>query len=540
MNKVARMLRYWHTLRHLRASQIVARVRRRWIGGRAAPPVIAPIMRPLTLVGPATSIHKESWQGGGRFRFLSETRDLEEVGWDAAMMPALWRYNLHYFDFLDAVPPGSADAETATLLLHDWVEACVPGTAIAWDPYPTSLRIVNWIKHGLRQDARLPEGLLLSLAHQTNWLMANLERDILGNHLFANAKALVFAGLTLSHPDAPRWRSEGTALLLAQLDEQFLPDGGHFERTPMYHSILLEDVLDLLALATAVDNLALAARLRATAEQAFLWLNAMCHGDDQIAFFNDATFGIAREPAELRTYADRLNVATGDIAPPGRWLESGYARLTAAQALVLADIAPVGPDYQPGHAHADTLSFEFSLGKDRIVVNSGTSVYGLSELREAERATQAHSTVELAGTNSSDVWAGFRVGRRARATLIRHAEGMVEGEHDGYRDLPGRPIHRRSWELGKNVLTVTDRILSKSANPACLFFHLHPAITVAALDGTVHLTLPDGPPVTMTSTLPFQIVEGEWSRGFGDRVPTKVLVSRWLSNDNSQTTRFCW
>lgn len=540
MNKAARMLRYWHTVRHLRASQIAARVRRRWIGGRAAAPVIAPTMQALTLIGPARSIHEGCWLGGGRFRFLSETRDLAEVGWAAAMMPALWRYNLHYFDFLDAIPRGSADAKAATALLHDWVEACVPGTEIAWDPYPTSLRIVNWIKHGLRHGSPLPEKLLLSLAHQTNWLMANLERDILGNHLFANAKALVFAGLTLSHPDAPRWQAEGVSLLLAQLDEQFLADGGHFERTPMYHAILLEDVLDLLALATAVGDQALAARLRATAEPAFLWLNAMCHGDDQIAFFNDATFGIARDPAGLRSYAHRLSVATGDIAPPGCWLESGYARLTAAQALVLADIAPVGPDYQPGHAHADTLSFEFSLGKDRVVVNSGTSVYGLSELREAQRATRAHSTVELAGTNSSDVWAGFRVGRRARASLIRHAEGMVEGEHDGYRNLPGRPIHRRSWELGKNALTVTDRIISQSASPARLLFHLHPAITVAALNGSIRLTLPDGPPVTVTSTLPLEIVEGEWCRGFGDRVPSKVLVARWLSDGNSQTTRFGW
>lgn len=540
MNTAGKMLRYWHTLRHLRTSQILARVKRRWIGGRAAKPVITPAMRPLTLVGPANSIHVGSWESGGRFRFLSETRDLEQVGWEAAMMPTLWRYNLHYFDFLDTIPPGSADTEAATLLMHAWVEACVPGTVIAWDPYPTSLRIVNWLKHGLRQGARLPEGLLRSLVHQTNWLMANLERDILGNHLFANAKALVFAGLVLLHPDAPRWRLEGTRLLLAQLDEQFLPDGGHFERTPMYHSIMLEDVLDLLALATAVDDQVLSARLRETAERAFLWLNAMCHGDDQIAFFNDATFGIAREPAGLRSYADRLDVATGAIAPKGCWLESGYARLTAAHALVLADIAPVGPDYQPGHAHADTLSFEFSLGKDRIVVNSGTSVYGVSELREAQRATRAHSTVELAGTNSSDVWAGFRVGRRAKARLIRYEEGIVVGEHDGYRHLPGRPIHRRSWELGYDALTVTDRIISQSASPACLFFHIHPSIAVIELDGTIHLTLPDGPPVTVTSTLSLQIVEGEWCRGFGDRVPSKVLVARWLSDADSQTTRFCW
>src|SRR5690606_13481259 len=112
------------------------------------------------------------------------------------------------------------------------------------------------------------------------------------------------------------------------------------------------------------------------------------------------------------------------------------------------DLAAIGPDYIPGHAHADTLSFELSLGTERILVNGGTSTYERGPLREAQRATRSHNTVEIAGTNSSDVWASFRVGRRARVrdVSIKERDGcvLVSGTHDGYRHLRGNPLHRRT------------------------------------------------------------------------------------------------
>src|SRR5690606_36555911 len=127
---------------------------------------------------------------------------------------------------------------------------------------------------------------------------------------------------------------------------------------------------------------------------------------------------------------------------------SGYVRLQQGPWMVLFDGAPVGPDYLPGHAHADTLSFELSFGTARVICNSGTSRYGLGPVREWERSTAAHNTVEIDGENSSEVWHGFRVARRAyprdmdvgtEASPLR-----VSCSHDGYTRLPGRPIHRRT------------------------------------------------------------------------------------------------
>src|SRR5690606_17828680 len=128
---------------------------------------------------------------------------------------------------------------------------------------------------------------------------------------------------------------------------------------------------------------------------------------------------------------------------------SGYVRVTQGNLVAILDLAALGPDYIPGHAHADTLSFERSLGTERIIVNSGTSTYEPGLLRESQRATSAHSTVEIAGESSSDVWGSFRVGRRARVHGVRIDQTgqsyVITGSHDGYSRLPGRPIHTRTW-----------------------------------------------------------------------------------------------
>jgi uncharacterized heparinase superfamily protein len=145
--------------------------------------------------------------------------------------------------------------------------------------------------------------------------------------------------------------------------------------------------------------------------------------------------------------------------------QSGYARLKRGPAVLLADAGPVGPDYLPGHAHADTLCFELSLQGQRICVNSGTSTYEPSDLRKFQQSTRAHNTVAVNGADSSEVWGAFRVARRARAVVEilqpGNDEDMLSAVHDGYCRLPGRPVHRRTWRLDSGGLRVEDEISGK-------------------------------------------------------------------------------
>jgi uncharacterized heparinase superfamily protein len=424
-----------------------------------------------------------------RFRFLNveQTLGSSAAAWDNPQWERLWRYNLHYFDDLNAVATAQRTAAQRELVAR-WIAENPPGKGTGWEPYPASLRIVNWIKWFLSAGAAgvvAEPAWLDSLAAQTRWLRGRLEWHLLGNHLFANAKALVFAGLYFDGEEAQSWLGRGLAILERELPEQILADGGQFERSPMYHALALEDLLDLLNLIGARAGAGsaaqvLAPQLRVVASRMLHWLRCMTHPDGRLGLFNDSADGVAPDLAELERYAAGLTIT----APQPRsgltqFADSGYIRVGHGSAVLLADVAPLGPDYLVGHAHADTLSFELSLGARRVVVNGGTSCYGLSAQRLRERGTAAHSTVEVAGQNSSEVWSGFRVGRRARPVGLEVQGTRISCAHDGYRYLSGAPLHRRTWELGNGALRVEDH-LHPSGNVAVARFPLAPGLRLQA------------------------------------------------------------
>jgi uncharacterized heparinase superfamily protein len=443
-----------------------------------------PIARPECMTGACSVV------------FLNRAGDIAQRDqWNDPASDKLWLYNLHYFDALGAQVEGEAAAWREDLVRR-WIEENPPGLGNGWEPYPTSLRVVNWIKWVLAGWQTTPT-FLQSLAMQVRWLEKRLEWHLLGNHLFANAKALVFAGLFFQGPEAERWLTKGIEILEKEIEEQVLADGGHFELSPMYHAIIYEDVLDLLNLAAAVGRRDIPpfAEWREVAARMGRWLGAMTHPDGGIAFFNDAAFGIAAEPAALESYARRLGLPP--IPPPPAGLThldvSGYVRMQNDRVVALLDVAAVGPDYLPGHAHADSLSFELSIDGRRVIVNGGTSTYAGAE-RGRERGTAAHSTVEVAGLDSSETWGSFRVGRRARTTT--HEVGsdgkdlFVSASHDGYRFLPDRPLHQRTWRLRPRGLEIRDE-LSGGTSLAVARFHLAAGIA-ARLDGDSHVAALDG------------------------------------------------
>jgi uncharacterized heparinase superfamily protein len=479
---------YLRTIRYLRAEQILGRARRRWFHPRL---VAAVRVAPRAMTGrwspPARIAARLTAEGEARF--LGVARRLEQTAWEESSVSRLWRYNLHYFDDLTASESASR-ARLHGTLMERWIAENPPPRGTGWEPFPTSRRIVNWIKWSLGGRALSPDALR-SLATQARWLATRLEWHLLGNHLFSNAKALMFAGSFLeSEGDDARWRARGGRILAHEIPEQVLADGGHFERSPMYHAAALEDALDLINVMRAfpMPSDPARARLEETLSERvpgmLRWLELMSHPDGSPALFNDCAEGIAPTLAELVDYAARLGFSVPRRAPGDDVVvlpASGYVRVDRDGAVALLDVAALGPDYIPGHAHADTLSFELSLGGQRVIVNGGTSEYGDGPVRSWERSTAAHSTVEVAGQNSSEVWAGFRVGRRARPSAVvveRQPDKLViAGSHDGYRYLRGRPTHRRAWQFSSSQLEIVD-CLSGAAVPARARFILSPDLTV--------------------------------------------------------------
>lgn len=534
--------RYFHTVRYLRPIQVVGRVRHMLVRPRAdlrVPPPARRLDKPYTEpIAP-----KPSLVAPDRFRFLNVERGCSHgADWDPPDVARLWTYNLHYFDDLNAEHSSTRKA-WHEVLLQRWVAENPPGLGPGWEPYPVSRRIVNWIKWTLAGNV-LPPECHASLAIQARWLVGKLEYHILGNHLFANAKALVYAGVYFSGEESGGWYSRGMDIVARELEEQVLPDGGHFERSTMYHAAALEDLLDLINVLRACER-DVPATWRSIADRMQRWLRAMIHPDGQIAFFNDAALDIAPTLADLESYSARLGLQVAqDAAEPLVVLgDSGYVHATVGPAHLICDCAPVGPDYLPGHGHADSLSFEMSLGGRRVLVNSGTSEYGTGVERLRQRGTAAHNCVVIDGQDSSEVWGGFRVARRARARLVRaacvHDVATVEASHDGYRRLPGRNEHSRRWVLDPHSLTIEDRI-EGTFHTAEAWFHIPPDIEVRH-SGEAEVLLrwsTHGSAQLTFAGATVRVVDDTWHPRFGVSLATRAVVA--LFSGATLTTRLCW
>lgn len=488
------LLRYLHTLRFMRFTQLLWLLRFRVFARSHSP--ARPAVEPsgCRLANPALSPPIEQ-DMEDKVRFLGVEQRL--VGgspdWRASAKPKLWRYNLHYFDYLHW--PAVAECRKVALI-DSWIAENPPGSRDAWEPYPVSLRIVNWVKLLLAESAlpEVPSAWLESLAFQAAWLERNLEREILANHYLKNAKAMVFAGLFFRGRDADRWLESGSRILAEQIREQFLPDGGHYELSPMYHAICLEDLLDVWNLARGSGDRFdpdLLAEVEGAARRALVFLEAILMPNRDVPLFNDSAFGIAPVAEELLNYAARLFSYQPHGAPPRALTHSGYFRLGDGPNRMIIDCGPVSPSYQPGHTHCDMLSYELALGGRPIVVDTGTYDYEPSVERGLSRSTRAHNTVSVDGAEQSEVWGVFRVARRARPRLaeLRSCAGQgwrFVGELEGFPLVAGRIRHRREVVYEPSaVWHVQDQVSGRGSHNVDSWVHLHPDWSAEIISGRV-------------------------------------------------------
>jgi uncharacterized heparinase superfamily protein len=471
----------------------------------------------------------------GTFTFLNQSGRCDSPsGWQDRTYGLLWTYNLHYFaDLLSESAP--ARTRQHLQLMERWRAENPAAEGVGWMPYPLSLRISNWIKWHYWVGP-LPDALVRSLAQQAAWLYQRCEYHHRGNHLFVNAKALCMSGMTMDTPDAQRWLARGVSILRAEVPAQILGDGGHCERSPMYHALILEDNLDLLNITLRSDTQEareMVELLTPTVTPMLRWLSTMCHPDGEIAFFNDAAFGIAPTPSQLQDYARRVS-GSGAIAAPKResahLANSGFVRMNHGNWALIMDVGAVGAPEQPAHAHADSLSIEVSYGRQRLFVNSGVSTYAAGLDRAYERGTAAHNCVEVDGIDSSEVWSSFRVARRARVTVeaceLSAACGRVCARHDGYARLHGRPIVCREIRLTNNDLAIADSS-SGGGHIAISRLHLHPDVRAqvsTGATGLILLHLPNGQRLALRhNSARADIVPGFWRPEFGRKVPNAHL-----------------
>ncbi|HEY2374026.1 MAG TPA: heparinase II/III family protein [Gaiellaceae bacterium] len=395
----------------------------------------------------------------------------------------LGRFHRQYGD--DALAAARAgDVAEARRLVATWIQAHPPHRGDAWHPYPLSTRVGNWVAAlTLVPELASPE-LSRSLWRQLRRLEQNVEDDVLGNHVIRNARALVLGGAAFGAPELTR---RGIAIVRREVPEQILRDGGHYERSPAYHLVVLRDLLEIHAvsphswLAEAID------RMRDFAA-------ALARPDGAPALFNDGTVDAPR--LELPEPREGLSVL-GD---------SGFVVVRDGPLWLAFRCGVAAPRFLPAHAHADALSFQLWWRGRPVVVDPGTFTYEPGADRDWLRSTRAHSTVVVDGRDQFRLWGAFRSGPLAKVALRYARENAVEASVV----LPGkiRHVRRIEWEGGD--VRVFDTVEGKGR---------HRVVSRLVLT-------PDAPPFDLSLIGGGSVsVEHAWvSERFGERVETAAHV----------------
>lgn len=466
----------------------------------------------FSFVPPATAIE---WQSIDRvnFTFLNLSQSFgKRIDWNYSDNGKLWTYNLNYFDFLFQ---SSVSKEQGRGLIEDYCSNYMR-LKDGLEPYPISLRGINWVKFLSKNNVQ-DDTIDRCLYKQFKVLESNLEYHILANHLLENAFALFFGAYYFKNENFYR---KSIKLLKVQLKEQILSDGAHYERSPMYHQILLFRLLDTINL---VQNNSWKSReflgeLIGFAQSMLSWLSSISFHNGEVPYLKDSTKGIAPNKNELIDYAKLLELSLTKTKPLS---DSGYRKFSNQTMELIVDIGEVAPSYQPGHAHADELNFVLNINDRPIIVDVGISTYEKNQRRQLERSTESHNCIMLNSQSSSEVWGGFRVAKRAKTRLINESVYGVEAEHTGFKSQ-GLMIKRKVGH-DESIIWIEDYLTGKGTmiNSTLSFLHFHPDVNVRISGNDIFA---DNVEIKLKGFHSFKIENYEYASGFNYLLKAKKLV----------------
>ncbi|HSR70791.1 MAG TPA: heparinase II/III family protein, partial [Kiloniellales bacterium] len=490
-------------------------------------PVFALPLYHYSLTGPhATSLvvaPADPWPGDAALgaavldgRFCLDGRRFETPAplWNPVGLSAERATALHGFAWLRDLRAAGGDAarRAARELVTGWLAANRVWNAQTWEPLATGQRLASWLGcyefFAASADITFRHRLLGAMTEQARHLHRVLPAGLTSAELVAATKGLILAGACL--PEGESWRAHGLSILRRELRRQILADGFHAERSPARHLAVLRDLIDIRAALHRAEAQAgragsgegrpggsvVPAELQAAIETMAPALRLFRHNDGGLALFN----GSGEEESWRIDMV--LQRAGGRRRAPSSAPESGFQRLRAGRTLVVLDAGAPPPPGFDREAHAGTLAFEMSVGRERVVVNCGAR-RGDPLWSRVQRTTAAHSTLTLADTNSSELGVEVGLGRRARVGCTHQDESegslWLEAEHDGYVRGFGL-VHRRRLYLAADGadLRGEDRLIPKGGTARggtyAIRFHLHPQVQAGtARDGaTILLRLAKG------------------------------------------------
>ena len=458
-----RALLYARTVTRMRPSMVAARLRR--VHSVPEAPMSVDV-HPMGISLATLDFGEVYWSrfdvdalADGEFLLINDCHEVDLNAWQVPEASHLWNFNLHYFEY--CVPLAAryvhardaADLELFKRLVYSWISVCKYPCGDAWHPYTISLRLVNWLicldlfGEVLAGDDNFMGAITASMYRQYRHLLANQERHLLANHYLENLKTLVICALAFGENDV---LAEVERDYLTQLDEQVLPDGVHYERSMMYHKLILEGMLRVELAYRSVGKVA-PAKIVSKVRQMLDAMASIERGMGKTPFFNDAADGVAKECGPLICACHDVYDYEPDDTKTA-FPDSGFYKLYDGDAALVFFAGEPGPKYMLGHAHCDLLSFELSIGDRPVIVNSGTFAYQ-SDLRPYFRSTAAHNTATVDGEEQMECWAEHRVARGvSRVRVEELSERRIVASFRNYKGC----LHRRSIELREGGLRIED------------------------------------------------------------------------------------
>ena len=540
--------RYFHTLKHLRPSQFAYRLARPvrehlltgWMYSRPETrEVSGPLPNPFAFDA-AEIPDRASDILRGEFHFVGKSLCLsDEIDWHNPVEDdLLWSFNLHYFgwavELARAWRASGEDsyANRALDTMRDWIDRNPFPDGPGWHPYPTSRRLMNWgIALAALQDCPgwedVAPSMIASISQQADFLADWPERELAGNHLLANYHALAWTELQFGDQLEDRV-SEKLAPFAdtywEELDRQVQSDGCHEENSTSYHIGALKDAFELLLLSNQVGK-PLGSSVEGLVEEMFEFLASIVQPDGRAPLLNDSVRGYPMRAKPLlaagAAFFGRSDLKCASELGESPQLEylrwtlgdqgkkayeqldtserpqrtsvqgSGYvvfAHDSGAEGdWALFDAGNIGPDHQPGHAHADSLQILMWVDGAPLFVDPGTYTYDAGEWRDWFRSTDAHNTLTVDGEDSSEVWSAFRVARRAKVTSasMDRENLTVTATHGGYSRLSAPVSHTRTVErTDRRTWRIADQIEGEADS------HIYQA----------HFQLPEGSEVELHSS----------------------------------------
>lgn len=464
--------------------------------GSVARQVVKPLTGmslPLDVPHALSVVPPDPWPGdtqrgrdmvAGTFCFAGQTVEKEDLSWEPAGASAEWLAALHGFEWLRDLR--SVGGEKARRMAREmaalWLARYRKYDETAWRADIMGARLKSWISfHDFfcaTADDAFRADYFSSLVQQAKHLAKVLPKENLsGIPVMQALKGLAYSGLALEGGEARL--EQAFSGILHQIREQILPDGGHVSRSPQAAFEFLQCLVDL-RMALIAAKIEMPEELQHAIDRIAPAVRFFIHGDGALAQFNGGQEGNAHFCETTLMHSGARGKAMQALP------HSGYERIVQGRSSLVMDTGlPLVSSYT-GRAHAGLLSFEYSFGRDRVIVNCGTSEAN-GKWRRILRSTLAHSTLIADNRNSCQFDAEGLLASRPDVRAKRGEEegiSMIEASHNGYVPRFGL-VHRRCVRLMEqgDVLCGEDQLTGKSGVPFTVRFHLHPDIRVELSEG---------------------------------------------------------